>query len=176
MSNIKNRIAGLNKKKLGQGPENLNGTEDCNCREDPCPLDGKCNLKSVIYEAKFEGDGGKTHSYVGLCSTTFIKRFRGHKNSLQWSKNRFKTGLSKRFWELKDEGEGLGYQDVKFSVLKKSCEYRPGGRNCPLCIDEKVKIIENGKRGVIGLNQRSELFTTCNHRKKYKLSSFNGVV
>ena len=170
MSNVNNIIKGFNKVKLEGGPDN-NGTENCNCRENPCPLAGKCNVKDIIYEGLVTDKDDNVFKYLGLSSTKFIERFRGHKNSVKYSENRTKTQLSKKVWELKDDGQ---FKHLKFNIHKKSKSYQAGDKVCQLCLDEKVAILTSFKlknNTFEPINSRDEVFSACKHRARRKLSN-----
>ena len=170
MSNVSNIIKGFNKVKLEGEPDN-NGTETCNCREDPCPLAGKCNVKEIIYEGLITDSDDKVSRYVGLSSTKFIERFRGHKNSLKYSENRAKTQLSRKVWDLKDKGK---FKQLKFNITKKSKSYQAGDKVCQLCLNEKIVILASFKSEgdtIEPTNSRDELFRICIHRDRRKLSN-----
>ena len=53
MPSIDQLIAGINKKKLN-GNSGLIHNLSCSCRNKPCCLSGKCNVKDVVYEATLQ--------------------------------------------------------------------------------------------------------------------------
>ena len=66
----------------------LNTTENplknCNCRKDtPCPLQGRCLDKNVVYNATVTQQDGTQNNYVGLASTEFKARLAVHKTSFK---------------------------------------------------------------------------------------------
>ena len=72
----------------------------CSCpRNTPCPLDGKCLLENVIYEATVTQDDQTKNCYTGLCSTTFKARLGIHKQSFK--NETFDQSLSKFIFGLK---------------------------------------------------------------------------
>ena len=72
----------------------------CSCpRNTPCPLDGKCLLKNVVYEATVTQEDQTQNHYTGLCSTTFKARLGIHKHSFK-NENENQTTLSKFIWTL----------------------------------------------------------------------------
>ena len=80
MPNMNSIISGANKRKLTQ-----NNTPDksCSCRENPCPLQGQCNSKNLVYKAALEeSPSGDKYSYIGMTCRKFIERFRVHKKVL----------------------------------------------------------------------------------------------
>ena len=70
------------------------------------------------------------------------------------------TTLSTHIWTLKENGTGY---NIKWSILGKAKPYNPSNRKCRLCIKEKYCIIFKPEGA--SLNKRSELFSTCRHRK-----------
>ena len=54
MPNVKCTIAGINKAKL-EKPDVTDDTILCKCRQTPCPLDGNCEKKDIVYKAVVEG-------------------------------------------------------------------------------------------------------------------------
>ena len=54
---------------------------NCNCRKpNECPVDNKCQMSDVIYQATVVTDND-SKIYIGSCSTTFKKRYSNHKTS-----------------------------------------------------------------------------------------------
>ena len=51
-------------------------TKGCNCRSQPCPLEGKCKTTNLVYRSTVEA-AGTTKQYFGLTSNTFKERFSG---------------------------------------------------------------------------------------------------
>jgi len=100
MPNMARIISGHNKKVTGSST-NME-TKGCNCRSQPCPLEGKCKTTNLVYRSTVEA-AGTTKQYIGLTSNTFKERFTGHKASFTHRKNAHKTTLSSHIWELKDE-------------------------------------------------------------------------
>lgn len=48
----------------------------CNCRVKPnCPLDEKCLMENIIYQATVESEEGSKETYIGLTGNTFKTRF-----------------------------------------------------------------------------------------------------
>jgi hypothetical protein len=142
----------------------------CNCRvKNDCPMDGKCLSESVVYRADVTATGTVQESkfYNGATGNTFKERYNNHKASLSHVKNKESTRLSMYVWELKEKG---AHYNIKWSIIKKVPAYKPGDRECRLCLAEKMTILECSldKRC---LNKRSELFSKCPHRRKSLLST-----
>ena len=56
---------------------------------------------------------------------------------------------------------------IKFSIFKKTNTIQAGGKKCNLCLCEKQAIIEHRSNNL--LNERIEIYKSCNHRLKWKL-------
>ena len=168
MPNMNSIISGANKRKLLQN--NTQNDKTCSCRENPCPLQGHCNLKNLVYKAELtEGPSGDKFSYLGMTCRKFIERYRVHKKSFtdENAKNN-QTTLSKKFWKMKNENKNT---EVKFQIAKIARSYTPGDKFCQLCTSEKYMIIKELKLNENNnLNSRDELFTQCRHRSRFKLS------
>ena len=52
----------------------------CNCRDkNNCPLDNKCLMSQIVYQADVTNDTDDTHKYyLGLAETSFKDRYRNH--------------------------------------------------------------------------------------------------
>ena len=72
MPNIARIISWHNKKVTGSST-NME-TKGCNCRSQPCPLEGKCKTTNLVYRSTVEA-AGTTKQYIGLTSNTFKERF-----------------------------------------------------------------------------------------------------
>ena len=59
--------------------------------------------------------------------------------------------------------------EVKWSIIDRAKEFNPDTKKCRLCIKEKYYIIFQPE--CASLNDRSELFSTCRHRKKKLLAN-----
>ena len=76
-------IAKNNSKVLKSAQDQLPSDETCNCRnKTECPLPGKCQIKSVIYQATVKTTT-ESQNYIGLTANTFKERFGGHKSSFR---------------------------------------------------------------------------------------------
>ena len=72
-ANMKNILAAKNKKLL-RGADKSKVVKNCNCTKEECPLQGRCLLDNIVYQAKVE-TARDTQTYVGLSSTTFKLRY-----------------------------------------------------------------------------------------------------
>ena len=136
----------------------------CNCqisKKDQCPIPGACNQKGVIYQAKVTSQGGKnTQTYVGLAKD-FKARYSKHKTSLENPSPDNSTTLSTYF--LKEEAAGNN-PSLSWKFLKTNIPaFNPVTGTCRLCLSEKYHILF--KPECATLNSRSEIFTSCRHKK-----------
>ena len=161
MPNMARIISGHNKKVTGSST-NME-TKGCNCRSQPCPLEGKCKTTNLVYRSTVEA-AGTTKQYIGLTSNTFKERFTGHKASFTHRKNAHKTTLSSHIWELKDEQTTYNQH---WSILSLAPSYSRRVRICHLCLMEKTHISLADPRTT--LNKRNEIVAKCRHRDKVLL-------
>ena len=145
-----------------------NQPEDkCNCRnKDNCPLPGKCTTQNVIYEATVTTPSN-SKKYIGLTANSFKKRYTSHKASFTKRENEHSTELSKHIWKLKDQNIPF---ETTWRILKHAQPYTPSTKRCNLCTWEKYYITIAEKDKI--LNSRSELVSTCRHRRKFLVSEY----
>ena len=138
----------------------------CNCtgRCGPCPLGGRCLVENVVYKATVTTDNNETDTYTGLTSQTFKKRWYKHRETINDENHPSPTTLSTHIWDLKSRNKNF---DIKWSIIDRAKDFNPITRKCRLCMKEKFHILYN-KSGAT-LNERSELFSTCRHRKRLTL-------
>ena len=72
------------------------------------------------------------------------------------------TALSKYIWKLKDQNKSY---EIKWFIDMYAPSYHPTKKRCNLCNTEKTLILTSTHHHL--LNQRSELTSTCRHRRKY---------
>ena len=142
--------------------------DTCNCRKkEDCPLPGKCTAKNIVYEAKVATSSDEK-SYIGLTATSFKTRHTSHKASFKHKEKRHQTELSKHIWSLKDEGTPY---TITWRIIRHAQRpYSPRTKRCNLCLWEKYHIITADKSTI--LNSRTELISTCRHKKKFILSEY----
>ena len=167
MPNMKTKISSHNFKVL-KGAEEIQPIYGCNCTNaiGPCPLNGNCLVNSLVYKAEVTDQNQNSTTYTGLTRNTFKQRFYGHRHSFKNRSSEHSTTLSSHIWDLKDKNEDY---NVNWSVIGRASDFNPITRKCRLCIKEKFHIIfqpEGAK-----LNERSELFSTCRHRKRQLLAN-----
>ena len=143
----------------------------CNCRDQSqCPLGGECTTGNVFYEAtltsNIENYGEKV--YLGITEPPWKGRYNNHTKSfrdLEYSKE---TELSKEIWSLKERNATYS---VQWRIRKLCPAYNPTTKKCMLCLNEKTDILHYN--GANLLNKRSEIISTCRHRKKYSLGVYD---
>jgi hypothetical protein len=59
--------------------------------------------------------------------------------------------------------------DITWLILKRAISYTGGSKRCNLCLDEKLCILKGKKQFL--LNKKSEIFSTCNHKKKFLVNN-----
>ena len=140
----------------------------CNCRdgEESCPLDGKCQTPSLVYEARVNSSEG-TKRYIGQTTVTFKLRWNNHKQSFNQSYKRHSTSLSSYIWQLKRMNIDYDISWVTKSLAKPMAR---GGKSCNLCLTEKTMIADC--RDDSFLNKRSEVMTRCLHRFPHLLNNW----
>ena len=81
----------------------------------------------VIDENKF---------YIGS-TINFKKRYNSHKHSFRHADHKNSTTLSNYIWDKE-----LGTDpNLKWEIIRHSSEYRKGGKQCDLCLTEKLLIL-----------------------------------
>jgi hypothetical protein len=77
------------------------------------------------------------------------------------------TELSKYIWKLKQNGRHFTWT---WSILRHAAPYSSGGKQCSLCTEDKLCILKANKKLV--LNSRSEIFTKCQHQKRFLAGNY----
>ena len=159
MPNMKSVIAKHNCKVKKQNEEQIQPGCNCSGTLGTCPLDGKCLVTNVVYKAKVVDNDTTTQTYTGLISTTFKKRFYKHRTTFE-KPNHEPTTLSNHVWDLKDKHKTY---NISWSVIDRAPDFNPATGKCRLCLKENFYIIFQPEGAT--LNQRTELFTACRHKK-----------
>ena len=171
--NMKQIISSHNAKVLGKSEEAPQEERTCNCRaKDSCPLEGKCLRDNIIYQATVtpipppqnqnptnQQNPPQTHTYIGLTSTTFKIRIGNHKKSFNHRKYGKETTLSRKIWELKDQGYDY---DISWKMMERAQPFSPVTRVCALCTTEKWYILF--KPELASINKRDEINNHCFHK------------
>ena len=89
--------------KLHQGDSTDQDSATCNCRNKTnCPLSGKCQIKSIVYQANVLSEDGASYSYIGLSKSVgqiIVKALRMRPTKLQQS-NQNSYGDSRELIEI----------------------------------------------------------------------------
>lgn len=144
--------------------------DSCNCRaKEKCPLDGKCQSKSIIYKCDVTAPNIPPKSYIGLTEGVWKTRYNNHKLSFNHRKYAKSTTLSSYIWELKDTQNVT--PNLSWSIVRKVPAYSNLSKKCQLCLHEKLEIITHPSPDTL-LNKKSELISKCRHENKYLLANF----
>ena len=102
---------------------------------------------------------GRKETYTGLTDGTMRDRISKHESN---SRHRDQTGtrLSAHVWEIKDMNHPY---TIKWRILSRASSYNPTTGMCRLCLKEKFMIMFCP--ATASLNQRSEIYSSCRHRK-----------
>ena len=162
-SNIKNIISSHNAKVIRE-LESEEQKRTCNCpRTKTCPVQGKCLLENVVYQAKVKSDNTE-ETYVGLTSNTFKSRLGNHRKAMKNERYRYDTTLSSHIWDIKDRG---GEFEVEWKLIDRAQTFSPITGICNLCTIEKYHILFNPNLAT--LNKREEFTNFCLHKRKLLL-------
>ena len=166
MGNIKTIISNHNKAEINKSTHTDDQMKNCNCRKSStCPMDGNCNMESIIYQAEVTTSTTK-ETYIGLCDTAFKLRYRNHVCSFRNERYKHATELSKYIWNLKDKN--IKYH-IKWRKVKQARSYSNITKKCNLCLWEKFFIL--CKPEMSTLNSRNELISCCRHARKFLLKN-----
>ena len=167
MGNIKTIISNHNKAVISKSTRTNNQTKKCcNCgKPNKCPMDGNCNVESVIYQDEVTTETAK-EIYIELCDTAFKLRYRNHVSSFRNERYKHATELSKYIWSLKDKN---AKDNIKWRKIKQASSYSNVTKRCNLCLWEKYFII--CKPEMASLNKRNELSSCCRHVRKFLLKN-----
>jgi hypothetical protein len=134
----------------------------CNCiraERDNCPLDGKCYLPNVVYNAHVSTeDGNPTKVYKGTSKPPWKNRLATHKRSFI-NRDYNPTCLSEHIWNLKEKG--INY-NIKWTLERRTSGYSSVSKSCSLCLTEKFLIAEHKNKDTL-INKRNELVNKCRH-------------
>ena len=134
----------------------------CNCRSKTnCPVDNKCFLNNVIYQAKVSTSNDDHKVYICSTKRSFKSRYNEHKTSFPKpfkSKSKNCTQLANYLWSLYNN-------NVKYTIEWKIIETTKANSNhtnmFTLCNLERIHIAISDKRKT--LNKRNEMITQCPH-------------
>ena len=125
-----------------------------------CPVDGKCLTGPVLYRADVTANN-KTEHYTGIAGNNFKERVSKHFSNIDHSEQRDDTTLSQHIWNLKDSN--IDYI-LKWNLVEEAPIFNHTTGKCRLCNREKWYIMFKPEHAT--LNNRSEFYSMCRHRKK----------
>ena len=117
----------------------------------------------MVYEAIVKDDTGGINNYIGLTEGTLKNRYTAHKSSFNLPQKATSTTLSGHIWKLKNSN--ISYT-ISWKIICSAASYNPISGRCILCLKEKQAILYRGS----SLNSRSEIASSCRHKKKFSLS------
>ena len=185
--NFRAHLDGHNKSKLANRTEEV---RRCNCTREPCPLEGQCGVKNVIYRADVTTEEANNNctikTYFGQTTRPVKDRITEHKYSFstprknlirrggkiatiedQIEEKKNKSELANYVWKLKQLKKNF---TIKWKIEKKAQPYRKGARYCNLCALEKTCIALGDPSST--LNSRNEIFHKCRSKTKFTLQNF----
>ena len=136
----------------------------CNCKQkNECPVGGKCLDTGIIYRATVKEENGKVNTYTGLTCNEFKTRWGSHKHSFK-NIDANQTTLSSHLHELNSKPVKF---DLNWEIVDHAKPFNPVTGVCALCTLEKFYIAFRPEGAT--LNSRSELFSSCRHKKRMLL-------
>ena len=125
-----------------------------------CPLPGDCMAKGVVYGAEVTDlTTGEKETYTGLTDGTVRDRIGKHESNCR-HRDQPGTRLSAHVWKIKDKNHPYS---ITWQILSRASGYNPTTGMCRLCLKEKFLIMF--APATASLNLRSEIFSSCRHRK-----------
>ena len=125
-----------------------------------CPVPGNCMAKGVVYGAEVtDTTTGEKETYTGLTDGTLRARIGQHEGNCR-HRDQPGTRLSKHVWSLKDKDHPY---TITWQILCRAGSYNPSSGICRLCLKEKYLIMY--APATASLNLRSEIYSSCRHRK-----------
>ena len=128
-------------------------------------MQNKCLTESVIYKATVTHANTEAE-YVGLTDNQFKTRYNLHTSTFRNENKKVATTLASFVWE-----KGLNPNPtIKWEILKTCPKYKPGQKQCNLCLTEKFFILKNMNNHK-SLNKRADIGNKCVlHRRKHFLN------
>ena len=124
--------------------------------------------KNIVYRATVTtGNADNTRHYIGMTASTFKERCRNHIKSFNHKRYSNDTELSKHILQLKNNNQDF---NLTWSIAKRAISYTGGSKRCNLCLEEKLCILNERDKTRL-LNKRSELVSTCNHKRMFHVKN-----
>ena len=146
----------LSNKKLAE-----RGVTLCNCRDKAnCPMPDKCINSNLVYRYSVtRTDTGNVETYTG-CTVNFKERHGTHMRTI--------TNLNMNTTTLTSYIRSLNSNNTPYTITwgakEHTAPYNPATGWCRLCTLERHHILFD--RVNASLNQRSEFFSPCYHKKR----------
>ena len=171
MPNIGSVISSHNKKILEDRKPLERGS--CNCQRrhrDDCPFDGECLTGNAMYEAEISSteEDYPGNVYIGITEPPIKGRLGNHARDCNNEEYANTTELSKEVWKIKKKGFT---PSIRWRIIKQLPAYNLETKKCMLCLGEKIEILQ--REGENLLNKRSELVSTCRHKRKFLLNKYD---
>ena len=93
--------------------------------------------ENIVYKGTIS-EPDKLHTYIGVVRV-FKERFGVHKLGFRKREYASSCEFTKKVWDLKDRGQDFS---IKWKILERM-KGRRVGRECKLCITEKLHIIDH---------------------------------
>ena len=166
MDNVKSIVTKHNARIIRNNQPQSTITDSCNCTtKNICPLENQCMTRNIVYKATVTTHNtNTTKHYIGMTASTFKERYRNHIKSFKHKKYSNDTELSKYIWHLKNSNQDF---NLTWSTVKRAISYTGGSKRCNLCLEEKLCILKEKNKECL-LNKRSELVSTCNHKRMFR--------
>ena len=165
MPNMKNIIIGHTKSVMNSEKAKVTQENKCNCtNKENCPLNGNCLAEGIVYRGNLgcEENESLKFKYLGVSEDKFKYRYNNHATSFRDPRYANKTKLSKKYWELKNQGLT---PKVSWEIVKHLKKYENGQKCCNLCLTEKLLILKCRDKNL--LDSRSEICSKCRHKGKF---------
>ena len=174
MPNMSSHISKHNNKILQQNlQQNLTNTEldqrgipHCNCRvKAECVMPNQCKHSNMVYRYQVtRNDNNSTESYTGS-TVGFKERHKTHMKQVDDDSNG-STTLSSHIKSLKSNNV---QHTINWACVEKAAPFNAITGWCRLCTLERYYILFSPEGA--SLNQRSEFFSHCFHKKSQLLSN-----
>ena len=107
-------------------------------KNNPCPLNGECLKRQLVYKSKVEVNNGTNQDYYGLSGTNFKERYSRQMTTFRMRDFEHETELSKFVWKLLDDNKTF---NLEWEIKEYARKFKPGDKLCNLCIAEKTAIL-----------------------------------
>ena len=139
--------------------------KSCNCcNKNNCPLNGNCQVKTIVYKATVTTQDNY-RIYYGTSEDEFKTRYNNHTKSFRNRQYVNETELSNYIWQLNDNRIDF---HLKWEIAAFTSPYKCGTRRSDLCLTEKLFIVRADPLTL--LNKSTELISKCRHRNKFTLA------